>query len=239
MTKPKKNLLRFLRDALVETDASSDTPTISDTNTLINNLTAAGSIPAVPVSTPVSVFTPEDDLILPEGVPFENIYALANVLPVSYSIERLDKLVEGLNQLDRATQRTAVTAMDAADDSWKIEDVISDGRTKVAALLGYQGDITELEQAIKAEVDVRLNANSVAKAATLKDFDARIAELTVQREQAIAASSTEAANLRATAAAASEAADRERARIHGPVTRFGTLITLFDAPASTASPLTP
>lgn len=237
MSKPK-SLLNFLKNALVETDAPSDAPTVNDTNALISDLTASGSIPEAPHA-PAPVFTPEDDLTLPEGVPLENIYAQANVPAVGYTIERLDKLVEGLNQLDAATKRTAVAAMDAADDSWKIEDVIGDARTKVAALVGYQGDITELEQAIIAEVDTRLNANSTAKAATLKDFDARIAELAVQREQAIAASSAEATTLRATAAAASEAAERERNRINTPITRFGTLITLFDATASTTTPSTP
>lgn len=231
-------LLKLLKNALVEPENASDAPTTSDTNALISDLTSSGSIPAVPAPAPAPVFTPEDDLTLPEGVPLESIYAQAGVSSSSFSIERLDKLVEGLNQLDAATKRTAVAAMDASDDSWKIEDVIGDGRTKVAALVAYQGDITELERAIIAEVDKRITENSIKKAASLDDIDKRIAALAAEREAAIAQSSAESSSLRATAAAASEAAERERNRINVPITRYGTLITLFDATAS-STPSTP
>lgn len=231
-------LLKLLKNALVEPENGSDAPTTRDTNALISDLTSSGSIPAVPAPAPAPVFTPEDDLTLPEGVPLESIYAQANVPAAPYTIERLDKLVEGLNQLDAATKRTAVAAMDASDDSWKIEDVIGDARTKVAALVAYQGDITELERAIVAEVDKRITENSTKKASSLDDIDKRIAALSAEREAAIAQFSADASNLRSTAAVASEAAERERNRINTPITRFGTLIALFDAPAS-STPSTP
>lgn len=192
----------------------------------------APSVPAAPQ------FTADDDLVLPEGVDLATIYAEASVPAATFPIEKLAKLVEGLNQLDASTKRTAVSAMDAADDSWNIEEVLADGRNKIGALQNYVVEINACEQAINGEVNKRINENHASKAKSLEDIDAKIAALQADREKVISDAASEASNLRAQASAAAEAAERERTRITTAIKGQEGLVSLFGAavaPSSTPS----
>lgn len=220
-----------------ETSTQASAPSLADLDAQLADLTSAvSSTPsAAPAVSSSPSFAANTDLVLPEGVDFPTIYAEATVAPTSFSIEKLAKLVEGLNQLDAATKKTAVSAMDAADDSWKIEDVLADGQAKIAALTAYLGDITACETAINEEVNRRVNENQVQKAKSLEDLDAKIAKLQAEREAAISEAATEASSLRAQSAAAAEAAERERTRITAAIKGHEGLVSLF---GSTTTPST-
>ena len=194
---------------------------------------------ALPASPPADIAPPPadgtKDLVLPEGVELASIYKQAGITGVAFSIEKLAKLVDGLNQLDAATKKTAVAAMDAADDSWDIASVIADGKAKRAALASYQNSVSSTERAISAEITRRLDANQADKASRLANFDQQIAALQSQREKAIADAASVASTLRAQATAAAEASERERNRISNTLRDFDSLITLFDAISPTTS----
>jgi hypothetical protein len=175
------------------------------------------------------------NLILPEGIEFTSIYAQAGITAVAFSIEKLAKLVDGLNHLDAATKKTAVAAMDAADDSWDISSVITDGKAKRAALIAYQNSVSSAASTISVEITRRLDANQADKAHRLADFDQQITALQSQREKAITDAASVAATLRAQATAAAEASERERNRISNTIHDFDSLITLFDAAPSVTS----
>jgi len=190
---------------------------------------------ATPPASTASV-SGDPDLVLPEGVELAAIYAEASVPPVSFTIEKLAKLIDGLNQLDAATKKTAVAAMEAADDSWDIASVIADGKAKCAALTAYQDKVSSTERAINAEVTRRLDTNQTDKTARLADIDQQIAALQTQREEAVTEAAHAAASLRAQGTAAADAAERERNRINNAIRSFDGLIALFDASSPSPSP---
>jgi len=177
----------------------------------------------------------DQDLVLPEGVELTAIYTEAGISAVSFPIEKLAKLIEGMNQLDVATKKTAVAAMDAADESWDIASVIADGKAKRAALAAYQENVSSAERAINAEITHRLDANQADKAARLADIDQQIAALQGKREAMIAEAANVAATLRAQGSAAADAGERERNRINNTIRGFDGLIALFDATPSSPS----
>lgn len=193
--------------------------------------------PAAPIA-PAPTLTADDALTVPEGVDPDSIYAQAGVPAAAFPIEKLAKLVEGLNQLDAPTKKTAVSAMDAADDSWSIEGVIADGQAKTRALIAYLADLEQLDVEVSAEADRRVAASTEAKKAALATIERQIADLEGQREAAIADSAAEVAQLRAQATAATDAVERERRRLGATIKTYEGLNALFQggpSPAATPS----
>ena len=222
-----------LRHLFIADDAPTPTSAPSaDIDALLN----AGLHPsASPPPASTAPIPGDQDLVLPEGVELTTIYTEAGVPTVSFTIEKLAKLVDGMNQLDAATKKTAVAAIDAADDSWDIASVIVDGKAKRAALVAYQGEVSSTERTIGAEITRRLDANQADKAAHLADIDQQLAALQAKREETIANAANVAATLRAQGAAVAEAGERERNRISNTIRSFDGLIALFDAAPSSRS----
>lgn len=233
----KPSLFEKLGLIVPEGEPSAPAPSLADLDAQLANLTSAvSSAPsAAPAASASPSFQDEADLSLPEGVDFATIYAEGDVPATPFTIEKLAKLVDGLNQLDASTKKTAVSAMDAADDSWKIEDVIADGQAKIAALNAYLGDIAACEAAINEEVNRRVNENQSQKGKTLEDLDARIAKLQADREAAISEAAARASSLRAQSAAAAEAAERERTRITNAIKGHQGLVALFGSTTTTTN----
>jgi hypothetical protein len=222
-----------LRHLFIVDDAQKEAPAPStDIDALFNG---AQNPPAPPPSASTSPVSGDQNLILPEGVELAAIYAQAGVPAAAFPIEKLAKLIEGMNQLDAATKKTVVAAMDAADDLWDIASVIADGKAKRAALTAYKGDVASGERAINDEIARRLDANQADKAARLADIDRQIAALQGRREETISETSTVAATLRVQGSAAAEAAERERNRIDDAIRGLDGLIALFDTAAASAS----
>lgn len=71
----------------------------------------------------------------------EQIYEAAGVPPCAYPAERLLRLIDGLKAMDDATRLTTMRAIDAADDSWSIDDPQRDAAAKVAALERHAASI--------------------------------------------------------------------------------------------------
>lgn len=224
-------LQRMLEAVKLVEPAAENTETTSSLD--LSSLSAA-SLPEEPIAPPAPVvtLTVDDDLLLPEGTALDAIYAEATVPATAFPIERLAKLVEGLNQLDATTKKTAVTAMDAADDAWQLDDVINDGRVKIAALKGHVATIVALDQEIGAEVDRRIAASQDKKKVAIESIEAQIKELEAQREAAISEAASEQASLRAQRQAAAEAGERETRRINSSAKAYESLVSLFDATAS-------
>ena len=77
-----------------------------------------------------------------EGKSFDSIFADAN-LPISpFPAERLLRLLDGLQAMDETTRKAAVKAMDAADDTWAIDDPVLDAQRKVGVLEAYSQAVT-------------------------------------------------------------------------------------------------
>jgi hypothetical protein len=101
---------------------------------------ADAGAPSTPRDADAAVDTMEatETVGVEEGLGFVDIYARQSVAEASFPVERLLKLVEGLRALDPTTRRAAIMAMDVADETWSMDQVLADADAKVAALRGHQ-----------------------------------------------------------------------------------------------------
>ena len=83
--------------------------------------------PGMPESAPAEVTPPLEQST---GMTLEQVYAAAGVPPCAYPAERLLRLIDGLKAMDEATRRQTIQALDAADDSWSLEDPKRDAAAK-------------------------------------------------------------------------------------------------------------
>lgn len=169
----------------------------------------------------------DSDYALAEGVAFDAIYRDAQVPDAAFPIERLQKLIDGLRQLDPTTQKAAVLAMDAADESWTMEDVLRDAQRKTDALHAYNEGTTAKLAQIEKNVERDIASMTSDKDATIADLRKRIAELQQQLEAATSQHASDIATLSARKAAAEQAAERERQRVTECINRINNLIHPF------------
>jgi hypothetical protein len=107
----------------------------------------------------------------------DDIYANRGVSPSLYPAERLLRLVDGLSAMDEATRQMAIKAMDAADESWTIEDPLADAAAKVRALADHSSSLTAHLQQLELETQAQLNAITSRQEKVVGDIRKQIAEL--------------------------------------------------------------
>lgn len=166
---------------------------------------------------------------LPEGRPFDEIYAAAGVPASPYPAERLLRLIDGLRAMDAGTRRTAVQAMDAADDNWTIDDPLLDAQRKVRVLqewsTGLREQLSASEQAAAAEIAELKATEEKAVAEIRKQIDGL--EKLLEREMQKTAEHIAARQ--ASLSAARAALERETQRINAEAGRLGDLARQFGA----------
>lgn len=163
---------------------------------------------------------------------FDDIYANGGIAPSLYPAERLLRLVDGLSAMDEATRLMAITAMDAADESWSIEDPLSDAAAKVEALAAHAQQLQLNLQALERETQTRLEAVAARQAQTVGDIRKQITELEALVAREMARAAEETALHEASLKAAQEQAARElneisqiSQRLQGLAVQFGTAAT--------------
>ena len=124
-----KGMLDFLEKAgLVKMDAPSG-PVAPEMDITLSEpspvVATAPAVPAAPITEPATPLNLDD------------IYTAHGVGPSLYPAERLLRLVDGLSAMDVATRLMAIQAMDAADESWTIDDPLADAAAKVNALQAH------------------------------------------------------------------------------------------------------
>jgi hypothetical protein len=149
-------------------------------------LAAASSGPATSVATSLNL---------------DDIYAAHGVSPALYPAERLLRLVDGLSAMDEATRLMAIKAMDAADESWTIDDPLADAASKVRALKAHGQAIAANLQLLEQETQAHLDALTKRQDKVVGDIRQQIAELEglVARElnRTAQETATQEANLKA------------------------------------------
>jgi chromosome segregation ATPase len=175
----------------------------------------------------------EGDYVLPEGVSIELIYQASSIPPSNYTVERLGKLIDGLKQLDSVTQRAAILAMDSADDTWSIDDILEDARKKVDALRAYANQASSKVVRIRENIEKDIQRIASEKDQSIASIQAQISELQQLLEATISTHAAEAAKLNAQALSAQQAADREQQRMSDSIEKISTLIHPFISTTST------
>jgi hypothetical protein len=176
--------------------------------------------PAVP-----AVAVPGGATEIDEGVAFDALY---QPLPESpFPAEKLLRLLDGLKAMDPTTRRTAVLAMDAADDSWTIHDALLDAKRKIETLQGRRSDLAQTVVNAEATAEADLTAQDAYKAQASETIRAQIADLEAMLEAELAKVAEEKAGIHARLQATRDAATREGARLEAEVDRLYTLHQTF------------
>lgn len=163
---------------------------------------------------------------------FDDIYANAGVSPSAYPAERLLRLVEGLSAMDQATRLMAIKAMDAADESWTIDDPLADAAAKVQALTRHAERLQLSLQKIEQETQGRLNAVAARQEKVVGDIRKQMAELDALVAREVARAAQETAEHEASLKATRDQTARELAqlaqasqRLQGLSAQFGSTTT--------------
>jgi hypothetical protein len=180
-----RGMLDFLEKAgLVKKDALAEqaVPATTDAN-------SNGPAIAHPTEVAARQLAPGD--VVPLNL--DQIYANGGIAPSLYPAERLLRLLDGLSAMDEATRLMAIKAMDAADESWSIEDPLADAAAKVQALSAHAQQLQRNLQALQAQTQSRLDAIAARQDKVVGDIRKQITELEalVARELGRAAADTE------------------------------------------------
>lgn len=166
-----------------------------------------------------------------EGRPLTEIYDAAQIPPVPFPAEKLNRLLAGLKAMEPAMRKAAVMAMDAADDHWSITDPLQDAQRKVVALQQAREQLREVVGVAEREAAAELaDADSYSKAATEK-IRAEIAELEALLQQELTAVAERKAGAQAKLHSTREAAARESARLDAEVSALNAMLAAFAPPS--------
>ncbi len=215
-----KGMLNFLEKAgLVKRDEPLDQP-IPEIDITLVEPTTPSSVPTAPITR------------IGPALNLEEIYAAQGVSPALYPAERLLRLLDGLSAMDEATRQMAIKAMDAADESWTINDPLADAAAKVQALAAHSQTITANLQQLEQETQARLHAMTQHQEKVVGDIRQQIAELEGLVARELSRSAQETATQEARLKAARDQIARDLAevaqvsqRLQGLSSQFGSVTT--------------
>lgn len=167
-----------------------------------------------------------------EGLDFAQIYARQGVADAGFPVERLIKLVDGLKALDPTTRRAAITAMDVADETWSMEQVLADAEAKIAALRGHQRSLQASADALVHANQSRIAALESSRDTRLTDLRQQIAALEAQIQEAVGATAADVARLQSESESNKAALARETQRLDAQVLGLEELAAQFRGPAA-------
>lgn len=158
-----------------------------------------------------------------------DIYAAHGVGPAVYPAERLLRLVDGLSAMDEATRQLAIRAMDAADESWTINDPLIDAAAKVQALAAHGQAIAANLQQLEQQTQAHLDAVAQRQEKVVGDIRQQIAELEGLVARELSRSAQETATQQANLQAARSTIARDLAEVAQVSQRLQSLSNQFGA----------
>jgi len=158
-----------------------------------------------------------------------DIYAARGVGPAVYPAERLLRLVDGLSAMDEATRQLAIRAMDAADESWTINDPLIDAAAKVQALAAHGQAIAANLQQLEQQTQAHLDAVAQRQEKVVGDIRQQIAELEGLVARELSRSAQETATQQANLQAARSTIARDLAEVAQVSQRLQSLSNQFGA----------
>ncbi len=162
-----------------------------------------------------------------EGLSFVDIYARQSVAEASFPVERLLKLVEGLRALDPTTRRAAIMAMDVADETWSMEQVLADADAKMAALRSHQRQMQGAADGVVQANRERVAALESSRDARLAELRQQISALEAQIQDAIGSTAADVAKLQSESESNKAALLRETQRIDAHILNLQELAAQF------------
>jgi hypothetical protein len=227
-----RGFMRALEKAgLVERDGSEepvDNSTIAtgeDVDALIARELAQAPTPAQQAAQEAPPSGAPVDAI--EARSFESIFAEAAIPASPFPAEKMLRLLDGLKTMDLASRKMAVEAMDAADDSWTVDDAVLDAQRKILALTSEKDRINTQTQQLVAQNQQLAQAREEQQRSKVEALRLEIAELERAMATEIASTSADKATLMAAGENAKLAAQREATRLNTEIERMNSLTSLF------------
>ncbi len=193
--------------------------------------------PAPPIPTPADdpAAAPPSEATMPTvGTPLklDDIYAQAGVPASLYPAERLLRLIEGLSAMDPGTRLMAIKAMDAADESWTIEDPLADAQTKAQAL-SMHAELLQLNlQALERDTLARIEATTAKRDKVVGDIRQQLSELDALMNREVARAAQDIASQEAQLQAAREHTTGQLASLSQLGQQLQNLSAQFAAPVA-------
>jgi hypothetical protein len=156
-------------------------------------------------------------------IALDEVYAQQGVPAVAFPAERLLKILDGLCAMDPANQQAAVAAMDAADDSWDLSQILDDAVRKIAALRSYS---TSLDAAILNARDdeaAQKSAQNQQYEVLRKEINEQVAQLHAAAELATADHAKAIQELQSQANTTVAATQQEQVRLKAEIQRLESI----------------
>ncbi len=183
--------------------------------------------PAAPAGMPAAETHAAPAAPVPDGQTLEQVYATGQVPACSYPAERLLRLVAGLNAMEETLRRQTIHAIDAADESWTIDDPLGDAAAKVAAIeqhaSGLRAGLGQAETQAQAEL-AELRRKQDAAVAEVKR---QIADLEGLLTREVTRGAQESAAIESALQMKKEAVSQELATLSRAAADFRGLIAQF------------
>jgi hypothetical protein len=184
------------------------------------------SIPAAE-TVPAPGAVPEAHGAAAEDQPLDQIYAEAGVPSSPFPAERMLKVLAGLRAMDINTRRAAVLAIDAADDNWKIEDVLLDTDRKIKALEAHKLFLVQQASDAQASANEEIAARDRKQQEAVAAIRQQMADLQALMEREVANATHDKKDAEARGINAREGAQRESARLDQEITRLREIPSTF------------
>ncbi|GAB3382664.1 hypothetical protein [Lysobacter fragariae] len=185
------------------------------------NPVSASELPANPDPVMPVVELPPAPVVVPtdivENRPFEDIYAEQQVPGSPYTAEKLLKVLDGLRAMQPEMRKTAVLAIDSADDTWAVEDAVLDAMRKVKALENTKQGLFQAAQSANANAQSELEAREKLQQETIAHIRGQIAEMEAMLAREVEGATRDKADIQAAKRATEEACLRERMRIDAQI----------------------
>ncbi|UXI68634.1 hypothetical protein [Tahibacter amnicola] len=198
--------------------------------------------PSEPVAEPAP---PEEPLPPPpvsgtgelvEQRPFDAIYAEQAVPASSFPAEKLLKILDGLGALDPAARIAAVRALDAADDSWTIDDALLDAERKTRALGAARAQLEQHARTALEQARTAIAERDQRQQDAVTHIRTQIAELEALLEREVTRATEEKAAIEGAARGTKEACLREVSRLEGEVARLKRIAEIFGSAGPVSAP---
>jgi hypothetical protein len=188
--------------------------------------------PSEPAPTPTSDTSIHfDDMVLTThskpSLSLDQVYQTAAIPVAPYPAERLMRLIEGLRAMDEGTRRQAIQAMDAADDTWSMDDPIRDASAKAAAIDSYvqtlRSELAQSEQATRGEMEEKQRQHKASVAEIMR----QMSDLEGLLSREIARGTQETAALESELQARIASTDREMRDMARSASELKSLVAQF------------
>jgi hypothetical protein len=214
-----------------EAQASASVPTEdSELDAIIRRAAEADAGPPRAEAPADAASAAADAVGVEEGLSFVDIYGRQNVAEASFPVERLLKLVEGLRALDPTTRRAAIMAMDVADETWSMDQVLADADAKLAALRGHQRQMQQAADSVVQANRERVAALESSRDTRVGELRQQIATLEAQIHDAIGTTAADVAKLQSESESNKAALLRETQRIDAHSLNLQELVAQFRPP---------